>query len=73
MEIVEKLSSEQLIQMEDKHGAHNYHPLPVVLEKGDIIEVRRVLKHKKCFRIQVEGGKVLDIPFASRPYLKFLM
>ena len=26
--------SQQLIDLEDKHGAHNYHPLPVVLEKG---------------------------------------
>jgi len=39
METVEKLSSEQLIQMEDKHGAHNYHPLPVVLEKGEGVHV----------------------------------
>lgn len=23
------------VALEDKHGAHNYHPLPVVLEKGD--------------------------------------
>ena len=23
------------IALEDKHGAHNYHPLPVVLEKGE--------------------------------------
>lgn len=29
------LSSEDLMQLEDKHGAHNYHPLPVVLAKGD--------------------------------------
>ncbi len=27
--------SEELIALEDKHGAHNYHPLPVVLEKGE--------------------------------------
>lgn len=27
--------SEQLIALEEKHGAHNYHPLPVVLEKGE--------------------------------------
>jgi len=27
--------SEQLIQLEEKHGAHNYHPLPVVLERGE--------------------------------------
>jgi ornithine--oxo-acid transaminase len=32
---MEKLSSEQLMQLEDKHGAHNYHPLPVVLAKGE--------------------------------------
>lgn len=35
MTTMEKLSSEQLMQLEDKHGAHNYHPLPVVLAKGD--------------------------------------
>jgi len=27
--------SQELIQLEDKHGAHNYHPLPVVLSKGE--------------------------------------
>lgn len=26
--------SEYLMALEDKHGAHNYHPLPVVLERG---------------------------------------
>lgn len=39
METMEKLSSEQLMKMEDKHGAHNYHPLPVVLEKGEGVHV----------------------------------
>lgn len=39
METMEKLSSEQLIRLEDKHGAHNYHPLPVVLEKGEGVYV----------------------------------
>lgn len=28
------ISSKQAIELEDKYGAHNYHPLPVVLEKG---------------------------------------
>ena len=28
-------SSEELMKMEDKYGAHNYHPLPVVLSKGE--------------------------------------
>jgi ornithine--oxo-acid transaminase len=27
--------SEQLINLEDQYGAHNYHPIPVVLEKGE--------------------------------------
>lgn len=33
------LSSEELMKLEDKHGAHNYHPLPVVLAKGDGVHV----------------------------------
>lgn len=33
------LTSEQLMQLEDKHGAHNYHPLPVVLAKGEGVYV----------------------------------
>ncbi|MEQ8926459.1 MAG: ornithine--oxo-acid transaminase [Fulvivirga sp.] len=37
--IKEKLSSQELINLEDKHGAHNYHPLPVVLAKGDGVYV----------------------------------
>jgi ornithine--oxo-acid transaminase len=28
-------SSEQAIELEDRYGAHNYHPLPVSLAKGD--------------------------------------
>jgi len=28
------ISSKDAIELEDKFGAHNYHPLPVVLEKG---------------------------------------
>lgn len=31
--------SQQLIDLEDKHGAHNYHPLPVVLERGQGVHV----------------------------------
>ena len=27
--------SKQYIELEDKYGAHNYHPLPVVLAKGE--------------------------------------
>jgi ornithine--oxo-acid transaminase len=29
------ISSAEAIKLEDKHGAHNYHPLPVVLSRGE--------------------------------------
>lgn len=29
-----KLSSEQIFERESKYGAHNYHPLPVALHRG---------------------------------------
>ena len=29
------LTSEELIELENKYGAHNYHPLPVVLNRGE--------------------------------------
>jgi len=36
---MEKLTSTDLIELEDKHGAHNYHPLPVVLARGEGVYV----------------------------------
>ncbi|MFC2113829.1 ornithine--oxo-acid transaminase [Bacteroidota bacterium] len=33
--MAEKLTSQALMELEDRYGAHNYHPLPVVLEKGE--------------------------------------
>ncbi len=33
--MIETMTSEKLMQLEDKYGAHNYHPLPVVLAKGE--------------------------------------
>src|SRR5947208_9444656 len=32
-------NSQQYIDLEEKFGAHNYHPLPVVLEKGEGVYV----------------------------------
>lgn len=40
--------SEQLISLEDKYGAHNYHPLPVVLDRGEGVYVWNV-DEKKYF------------------------
>lgn len=33
--MVTEKNSEYFIQLEDRHGAHNYHPLPVVLDRGE--------------------------------------
>lgn len=37
--VSEKTASQQVINLEDKYGAHNYHPLPVVLNKGEGVYV----------------------------------
>ena len=42
-------TSEELIALEERYGAHNYHPLPVVLAKGDGV-----------FVWDVEGKKYYD-------------
>jgi ornithine--oxo-acid transaminase len=39
MSVLEKISSQEIIALEDKYGAHNYHPLPVVLAKGEGVYV----------------------------------
>ena len=39
MAVVERISSQQAIELENKYGAHNYHPLPVVLSRGEGVYV----------------------------------
>lgn len=39
MAVLEKISSEEIIKLENKYGAHNYHPLPVVLSRGEGVYV----------------------------------
>lgn len=39
LSVMENKSSQELIHLEDKYGAHNYHPLPVVLAKGEGVHV----------------------------------
>ena len=36
---MEKMTSADLIELEENYGAHNYHPLPVVLSKGEGVHV----------------------------------
>ena len=43
------MTSKELIALEDKYGAHNYHPLPVVLSKG-----------KGVYVWDVDGKKYFD-------------
>ncbi|MCW3104147.1 MAG: ornithine aminotransferase [Bacteroidetes bacterium] len=44
-----KISAKQAMEQEEKYGAHNYHPLPVVLERGEGVYVW-----------DVEGEKYFD-------------
>ena len=39
MKITVPQSSDQAMALENTHGAHNYHPLPVVLDRGDGVHV----------------------------------
>ena len=48
-ELLKTKSVENYIELEDKYGAHNYHPLPVVLAKGEGV-----------FVWDVEGKKYFD-------------
>jgi len=49
MAVLDQLTSQQAIDLENKYGAHNYHPLPVVLNKGEGV-----------FVWDVEGKKYYD-------------
>ncbi|MBT8284639.1 MAG: ornithine--oxo-acid transaminase [Flavobacteriaceae bacterium] len=49
MSVLEKLSSKDAIALEEKFGAQNYHPLPVVLSRGEGVYVW-----------DVEGNKYYD-------------
>ena len=39
MAVLEQLASQKAIDLESKYGAHNYHPLPVVLSRGEGVYV----------------------------------
>jgi len=47
MEILLNTASATAVALEDKYGAHNYHPLPVVLERGEGVFVWDV--EGKCY------------------------
>ncbi len=37
--MIETLSSKEALELENRYGAHNYHPLPVVLARGEGVHV----------------------------------
>ena len=39
MAVLDQITSQEAMALEDKHGAHNYHPLPVVLSRGEGVYV----------------------------------
>ena len=39
MAVLEQVTTQQAIDLENKYGAHNYHPLPVVLNRGEGVYV----------------------------------
>ena len=39
MAVLEQTTSQKAINLENKYGAHNYHPLPVVLNRGEGVYV----------------------------------
>lgn len=47
--LVEKFGSKEAMELENRYGAHNYHPLPVVLDRGEGV-----------FVWDVEGVKYYD-------------
>jgi ornithine--oxo-acid transaminase len=49
MAVLEHVTSQEAIELENKYGAHNYHPLPVVLSRGEGVHV-----------LDVEGKKYYD-------------
>lgn len=39
MAVLDQLTSQEAMNLENKYGAHNYHPLPVVLSRGEGVHV----------------------------------
>jgi ornithine--oxo-acid transaminase len=49
MEVIDRLQTRDFIELENKYGAHNYHPLDVVIERAEGVWV-----------YDVEGNRYLD-------------
>ncbi len=49
MEVIDRLLTKDFIELENKYGAHNYHPLDVVIDRGEGV-----------WLYDVEGNRYLD-------------
>ena len=49
MPVINRLQTKDFIELEESYGAHNYHPLDVVIERGEGVWV-----------YDVEGNRYLD-------------
>ncbi len=68
-QVSDKISSAKAIELEDKYGAHNYHPLPVVLERGSGVHVwdvegKRYFDFLSAYSAVNQGHCHPDINFA---------
>ena len=54
-------SSREAIDLENKYGAHNYHPLPVVLSKGEGVYLWDV-EGNRYFDFLSKDDRVRDVP-----------
>ncbi|UTW61335.1 ornithine--oxo-acid transaminase [bacterium SCSIO 12741] len=64
-----KLTSKEAMELEDKYGAHNYHPLPVVLDRGQGVfvwdlEGKRYYDFLSAYSAVNQGHAHPDINFA---------
>ena len=56
--------SEELMHLEDRYGAHNYHPVPVVLERGEGV-TRDLAEAARLYRTAAEQATALQASVAK--------
>ena len=54
-------TAQQYLELEEKYGAHNYHPLPVVLNRGEGVFLRPAL-----LQLQSVGRERFEIRLIDR-------
>ena len=65
MSLLEKMNPEEIIALENQHGAHNYHPIPVALSKGKGIYVWDVEGKKYMDFLSAYSGKLFELLYSQ--------